>query len=144
MLEIRGNISYFILRSTVSVVTSSPVGDEAYLAKMYPAHICPYPGWAVRGWIKYESPNIHTKLVNHCLPTWKSVWHSVENVKQYQLFNTVADSVNAFDNTTEDLIRYTTGNKLWHICKAQWKHLCLTYLICWRLLGTNQDQVLWF
>ena len=52
ILEIRRNISFFILRSIGSGVTSSRCGEEGLQAKMYPTHICKYPVVAVKGLIK--------------------------------------------------------------------------------------------
>ena len=89
MLEIRGNISFFILRSIWFLVTSSQCGDEALLAKMYPTNSCQYTRLAVKRLVKKnESPYISIKLDSYSLPTWKSIWHSSEYVKQYQLCNT--------------------------------------------------------
>ena len=51
VVEIRGNISSFIMASIRPVFTISLSSDEALLVKMYSMYICQYPVLAVKGWI---------------------------------------------------------------------------------------------
>ena len=82
-------ISFLKMTSIRSVVTSSRCGDEAFLAKMYPTHICQYPVvFAVKGLINIWKSAYSNQTRWLFSTKWKSVWQSAEYVKLYQLCNT--------------------------------------------------------
>ena len=56
LVTIKGDILFFILVKFRSVLSSSLSGDEALFPKIYPMHICQYPGFAVKGLIKIPKP----------------------------------------------------------------------------------------
>ena len=108
MLEIRKKISFFILRSIGSDVTSSRCADDAFL---YPTHICQYSVMAMKEF--YQNPYNQIKLDMHSLSIWEGVWHFTEYIILYQPCNTFQ-----FTSKSQNITPVTSSVGLLHVLRC--------------------------
>ena len=150
--EIMGNISSVILWSIGSVDTSSRSDDEAFLAKMYPTHICQYLGLTVNGLINTLRPrqngcHFADDIFNRIFLN-ETVWFPIKISLKF-VPNCLIDNIPALVQIIswrrpgdKPLSEPMLVSLLMHICVAQPQWVKIWTTIYWNhLFSTNMESV---